>query len=337
MVTHDNFWKEQKYPLCSLAPMEDVTDTSFREMVMRMSEKGALNILYTEFTSTDGLVHQKGSLKVAERIQVSTSERALLKALDIKIVAQIWGSNADNFARSAELISKLGVFDGIDINMGCPVKKIMKGGSCSALILNPPKAKEIIRATKSATDLPVSVKTRTGFHRRDTESWIGELLETEPAAIILHARTTKEQSLVPADWNEVAIAVKLRNRSGLNIPIMGNGDIESMAEGRHKCLDTGADGFMVGRGIFKNPWMFRNTHYEPSPNERLETMLKHAYLFCNTWESRKSFQILKRFFKIYVNGFPGAAVIRAKLMDCNSLEEADSVVKWARTQSDEVV
>lgn len=307
--------------------MEDVTDTVFREMVLQNSTPGILQVLFTEFTSTDGLCHERGFKRIVERLEVSMEERALLQSQGVKLVAQIWGNDPENFRRSAEMISRMGLFHGIDINMGCPVKKIIKGGSCSALILNPPLAKQIIRATKENTDLPVSVKTRTGFHKADTRAWMEHLLETEPAAIILHARTSKVQSLVPADWNEISIAVATRNESGQRIPVIGNGDVWSIADGKQKCAASGAEGFMVGRGIFKDPWMFREIVHEPEVNERMEALLSHAERYTAVWGGRKPFQILKRFFKIYATGFPGAAAIRADLMQTNSLQDVRDILR----------
>jgi tRNA-dihydrouridine synthase len=229
------------------------------------------------------------------------------------------------------MVTRMGHFDGIDINMGCPVKKIIKGGGCSALILDPPRAKEIIRATRAATHLPVSVKTRIGFHHTETESWMEHLLETEPAAIILHARTSKEQSLVPARWEEISRAVEVRDRSGLTIPLIGNGDVTDPEDGMAKCQEFGADGFMIGRGIFHQPWMYDGPGSLPDITLRLEALLEHARLYTATWEDGKPFQMLKRFFKIYINAFPGAGGLRARLMETHSLEEAEEVIRGFST------
>ncbi|HRY99559.1 MAG TPA: tRNA-dihydrouridine synthase [Bacteroidales bacterium] len=321
-----SFWNTLPRPIVSLAPMEDVTDTSFREQVIRMSAPGTLHVMYTEFTSTDGLCHERGFDKVAERLVVNSSERELLQQQGIRLVAQIWGSQPERFARAAEMVSQTGRFDGIDINMGCPVKKVVKGGSCSALILDPTRAQDIIRATRESTPLPVSVKTRVGFHQPVTERWIRQLLEAGPSAIILHARTSKEQSLVAADWSHVALAVKVRDALAPDVPLLGNGDVSSMADGRARCRETGADGFMVGRGIFHDPWMFRDSPYEPSREDRLHALLSHARRYTQTWGPDRNFQVLKRFFKIYLHGFPGAAALRATLMETNSLKEVEDAV-----------
>lgn len=328
-----DFWTTLPRPIVSLAPMEDVTDTVFRERVLRMSQPGTLHLLYTEFTSTDGLCHEKGFEKVAERLVVNDSERTLLRTHGVRLVAQIWGGKPELFRKAAEIITAMGRFDGIDINMGCPVKKIIKGGSCSALIMDPPRAQDIVRATKEGTTLPVSVKTRTGFNQPVTERWINQLLEVRPSAVVLHARTSKDQSLVPANWDHLALAVKVRDALAPGIPILGNGDVTSMANGIARCNASGADGFMVGRGIFHDPWMFRTTAFHPSREERLEALLRHAQLYVNTWGSERNFQVLKRFFKIYAHGFPGASALRAHLMEASSLKEVEDAIDQSITRS----
>lgn len=323
----------------TLAPMEDVTDTSFRQLVMEISDPRFFHVIFTEFTSTDGLCHPVGRPKVISRLQVNQTERAVLQAKGMKIVAQIWGANPEKFHEASRMICSEMQFDGIDINMGCPVKKIVKQGGCSALIGQPTLAAEIIQATKEASNIPVSVKTRTGIKKHDTENWIGFLLEQNPAAIILHARTQKDQSEVDADWREIAKAVAVRNQSGKNIPLLGNGDVMSVEDALQKCNATGADGVMVGRGIFHNPWFFNSPQPDISVTDKLELLWHHVDLFTKTWGSERNFATLKRFFKIYTNAFKGAARLRAALMETNNADEVRRVLDnfEAYTQSDETL
>lgn len=323
----ENFWKDLKKPVFTLAPMEDVTDTVFREIVMGISDPDCLKVLFSEFMSTDGFLHEVGGPKVKHRIQINDSEKELLKKTGVKLVVQIWGSDPEKHARTAKILSEEGEFDGIDINMGCPVKKIVKQGACSALIGNPTLAKEIIYATQEASTIPVSVKTRIGINKVITEEWIGHLLETKPVLITIHGRIQKQQSEGLADWNEVAKAARLRDQINPETLIHGNGDVMSYEDGLQKAKEFGIDGIMVGRGIFANPWFFNKNEIEHSPEERLGLLYKHASLFTQTWESEKNFAILKRFFKIYTTGFPGAAKIRADLMETNSLEDVRKVLK----------
>ncbi len=316
-----NFWKNIKGPAFSLAPMEDVTDTVFREVIMGMASPEKLHVVFTEFTSVEGMNHPVGRERVSERLIVNKSERELLKKLGIKLVAQIWGRNPEIYANIAKYISENYDFDGIDINMGCPVKKVFKIGACSALIGEPSLAKEIILATKEATPLPVSVKTRTGIKQHQTEEWISELLAVDPAAIILHGRTQRMQSEGDASWEEIAKAVELKNQLKPHIPFHGNGDVFSYENGLQRIKESGVDGVMVGRGIFQNPWFFNPQKLEITKEERVEKLIQHTHLFEQTWGGIKNFNILKRFYKIYLNSFPGAAKLRADLMEVKDYQE----------------
>jgi len=211
--------------------------------------------------------------------------------------------------------------------MGCPVKKVFRIGACSALIGEPSLAKEIIMATKEATHLPVSVKTRTGIKEHQTEEWISELLEVDPAAIILHGRTQRMQSEGNASWEEIGKAVKLKNRLKPYIPFHGNGDIFSYEKGLKRIEETGVDGVMIGRGIFQNPWFFNPEKSEISKEDRIQKLIDHTRLFEQTWNPGKNFNILKRFYKIYLNSFPGAAKMRTDLMEVKGY---DDVYKYFR-------
>jgi tRNA-dihydrouridine synthase len=322
-----NFWKELPKPIFALAPMEDVTDTSFREVVARLSDPRYLHILYTEFTSVDGMNHAVGKQRVGERLIVSKSERQILKQKKIKLIAQIWGRKPELFHKIATEITSEFEFDGLDINMGCPVKNVVKNGCCSALINEPNLAKEIILATKEATHLPVSVKTRTGIKSHDTENWIANLMETKPAAVILHGRTQKQQSDGLADWSEIAKGARVRHQINPDTLFLGNGDVLSVAQGKELCLNYGLDGIMVGRGIFHNPWFFNPEKQTPSKSEKLEQLLFHTRLFEQNWGGKKNLNILKRFYKIYTSDFPGAAALRAQLMEAKTFDDVYQIVQ----------
>lgn len=322
-----NFWQEISRPIIALAPMEDVTDTVFREVIRSVSDIEALNVLFTEFTSTDGLCNEIGRKNVSQRLLVSDSEREWLNRTDTKLVAQIWGSNPEKFMKSAQLITEMGQFDGIDINMGCPVKKVVKNKSCSALINYPELAREIIVATKEGTNLPVSVKTRLGFNEVITEKWIGNLLDENPAAITIHGRTQKMQSEGEAMWDEISKAVQLRNERKSETLILGNGDVTSYATVISHIHQYGVDGVMVGTGVFKNPWMFNKSQPQITMEMRIALLTKHIILYDSIWGKTQNYNVLKRFFKIYLNGFEGAAYWRDQLMHTKSCDEALSVIQ----------
>jgi tRNA-dihydrouridine synthase len=326
-----NFWESLQKPIFALAPMEDVTDTTFREIIAGLSDPKYLPILYTEFTSVDGMNHPKGKIRVGERLIVSESEKQMLQKKNIRLVAQIWGNKPELFNKIAREITAEYDFDGLDINMGCPVKNVVKNGCCSALINEPELAKEIILATKEATHLPVSVKTRTGIKSHDTEVWIAHLLETKPAAIILHGRTQKQQSDGLADWEEIAKGVRIRDCINPETKFMGNGDVMSVAQGEEFSQKYGLDGIMIGRGIFHNPWFFNPLHLSPTKSEKLTQLLLHTRLFERNWKGKKSLNILKRFYKIYTNDFSGAAKLRTDLMDAHTFEEVYRIVQHEST------
>lgn len=317
----NDFWKTLPSPLFALAPMEDVTDTVFRELMLSVSVPGSLSLLFTEFTSVDGLCHPKGREAISHRLKVNESERELLRLKGAKIIAQIWGTDPEKYFEASRFIAENYAFDGIDINMGCPVDKIVKQGGCSALIGKDNLVAEIVEATRNGSRLPVSIKTRTGIREHQTETWISHLLSLRVSAITLHARTQKMMSDRPAEWEQVALAVKLRNAINTDVKLLGNGDIESYARGLQLIKETGADGVMVGRGIFGNPWFFEQDSFKPDTNNKLELLEKHVRLYVKTWGSSRNFSILKRFFKIYITGFEGAAALRAALMLTNSEKE----------------
>ena len=322
-----SFWQTANKPFFILAPMEDVTDTVFREVLMSVSESDALNVVFTEFTSVDGLLDERGHNKVVQRLKVSASEHSLLKDRNTKLVAQIWGNEPEKFHRVAQYLSALDIFDGIDINMGCPVKKVVKKASCSALIKFPELAKEIVLATKEGSKLPVSVKTRIGFNRVETEGWISELLRCKPTAISIHGRTQKQLSEGLADWNEIGKTVPLRNQISPLTQIIGNGDVESYGQAMQHIKNHQLDGVMVGRGIFKNPWMFNQQAPVIDIDQRLHLLKKHINLYASTWGNQKNYHILKRFFKIYLQEFPGAGRLRGCLMESQNYEEALDLIK----------
>lgn len=302
------FWKQLKKPIFVLAPMANVTDAAFRRVIAKY---GKPDVMWTEFVACDGLV-SAGRDKLLIDFMYSEAERP--------IVAQIFGSKPENFYKTALLVQELG-FDGIDINMGCPDRNVEKQGAGACLIKNPLLAQEIIKATqRGAGNLPVSVKTRIGYNKNALSEWLPYLLETEPAAITVHARTRKEMSAVPAHWEVIRDAVALRDKydsSENKTFILGNGDVKNLKDGEEKIKATGADGVMIGRGIFGNPWLFNpKISVENIPiQEKLKVMIEHTYLFEEILVEHKNFDIMKKHYKAYVNGFDGAKELRIKLME----------------------
>ncbi len=311
-----NFWRDLPKPIFALAPLDEVTDTVFRRVVSSCAKP---DVMFTEFTSVEGLT-SKGADKVIHRLKYTPEEHPL--------IAQIWGKDLEAFTEVAALVKKLG-FDGVDINMGCPERGITKRGCCSALIDNPELAADIIAAVKKgAGELPVSVKTRCGFKNWKTEEWITFLLKQDIQCLTVHGRIAKEMSHFPARWDEIAKAVKIRDELGVKTVILGNGDVSSSADAYDKIKQSGVDGVMIGRGIFHDQWIFRKdpTQYQPTIQERLDLLLKHAELFDKVWGASKNFAILKKFFKAYLHDFDGAAEMRAELMQSSGIADVRKIV-----------
>lgn len=355
-----NFWQELKNkkdetgkPFFALAPMADVTDPAFRQIIAKY---GKPDVLWTEFVSADGLCHPLGREKLLKDLEYAPVERP--------IAAQLFSSNPDNMREACKLCAELG-FDGIDINMGCPDKTIEKQGCGSAMIKTPGRAVEIITAAKqgiadAGKDIPLSVKTRVGYSHDEIDTWIKLLLEQNLSALTVHARTRKDLSQVPANWNYITRVVKLRNEVAPDTVIIGNGDVSDMNDGIIKASETGCDGIMIGRAVFGNPWIFnkevnvvkkgswnrnfilrllpdtwakkimgdsRYTISDIPLSKKLEVMIEHTELFEKLLGSVKNFAVMKKHYKAYATGFPGAKELRIKLMETKNVAEVKQIVK----------
>ncbi len=288
-----------------MAPMADVTDAAFRQII---NTYGKPDVFYTEFVSADGLF-LGGYDALIKDLSFTEAERP--------IVAQFFTSKPELMEKAATLAKELG-FDGVDINMGCPDKSIEKQGAGASLMKNPALAQKLLYAAKKG-GLPVSVKIRIGYNTNELHTWLPTILETEPEAVIVHARTRKEMSNVPADWTQIKRAVELRDECNSKSLIVGNGDVLSVEDGRQKIKETGCDGVMIGRGIFGNPWLFSEKHV--SIKEKLSVMVEHTKLFEELLGDVKNFAIMKKHYKAYVSDFAGAKELRIELMKAKSAEE----------------
>lgn len=367
-------------PFFVLAPMDDVTDTVFRQIV---AEAAAPDLFFTEFVNVDGL-QSPGRPRLLPKLQFTKKETPL--------IAQVWGKKPENYyktvkeivdgtlaheannamqredgdaeqgrsearsdaymairkasteASDAAMRSKLSQADssaerqvkaipnfaGVDINMGCPVKKVVKDGCCSALILDRGLAGEIIQATKDAAgDFPLSVKTRLGYKEVDM-SWIEFLLQQKLNMLTIHCRTVKQMSKVPAQWEYMKEIKRMRDELSPTTLLVINGDIKNRQHGEELVKKYGLDGAMIGRGIFHDPYAFakKSLWQDLTDTQKKELYTKHVKLFAKTWKNnQRKVQTLNKFCKIYINDFPGASELRDKLMHAHDIEELLKLLK----------
>jgi len=304
----------QNKPFFILAPMDDVTDVVFRRLV---AECAAPDLFFTEFANVDGL-QSAGRHAVLKKLKRHDSEKST--------VAQVWGKTPENYYKTTKELIEMG-FSGIDINMGCPDKTIVKNGCCSAFILDENRnlASQVIDEVLRAADgkVPVSVKTRLGFSEVDY-SWHEMLLSKKLNMLTIHARTRKEMSKVPADWSRLEPIVSLRDKLSPTTLLVGNGDVQTRAQGEELAKKHGLDGVMIGRGIFTDPFVFAKDSpwSDYTKQQKLELLKHHVELFVDTWQDgERNFEMLKKFAKVYVNGFDGASDMRVGIMACKSSSE----------------
>lgn len=358
-------------PLLILAPMDDVTDSVFRQIVADCAKP---DLFFTEFVNVDGL-QSPGRPKLLPKLLFSPKE--------MPIIAQVWGLKPENYYKTTKDLIDLG-YSGVDINMGCPVKTVIKNGACAALINNRELAGEIIDAVKEAVsdsqprtshldatqgsseeraksrgatlnerqstadaamrqepagmpgsagqqgkavrgfgDFPVSVKTRVGFTTVDM-SWLEFLLSKKLNMLSIHGRTAKQLSSVPANWDLIGQARQMRDVLCPSTKIIGNGDLQTRQQGLELIEKYKLDGVMIGRGIFHDPFVFA----EDSPweqwnkQQKLDLFSRHIELYMATYShGERKFEALRKFCKIYINGFDGASELRAKFMKTKTPQE----------------
>jgi tRNA-dihydrouridine synthase len=302
-------------PFFVLAPMDDVTDVVFRRVVHDLCAPADLYM--TEFVNVDGLQ--------------SPGRQALLTKLRLEdngaqVIAQVWGKTVENYYKTAQDLVEMG-FAGIDINMGCPAGPIVQNGCGSAMCLphNQSLACEVIDAVHrgSGGKVPISVKTRLGYSAVDFE-WHSLLLQQKLNMLTIHGRTRKEMSKVPADWDKIEHIRKLRDQLSPTTLIVGNGDVRDHAHGLELATKHGLDGIMIGRGVFNDPFCMAPVSPWPNytPQAKIGLYIKHVQIFAETWaQGERKFVMLKKFAKVYINGFDGASDLRMQTMECESPPE----------------
>lgn len=329
-------WGELPKYFTALAPMEGVTDVIFRQVVARA---GRPDLFFTEFTNVSSFASEKGRDNALERLEVVQT--------DLPIVAQIWGKNPTHFAELAGALEGLG-FAGLDINMGCPDRHVNAAGGGAAMIRTPELAVDCLRQARMATRLPVSVKTRLGYSFVDEyRTWLPTILKEQPAALTVHLRTRKEMSKVPAHFELIPDIIGLKKAFSPETKLVVNGDIKNLEQAKRLAKRyPEVDGFMIGRGVFENPFCF--TEHTATRGELMDLLQYHLDLYDEKDAEIKlrralklgegedvevrglAFEPLKRFFKIYLHSFPGAVELRTRLMECRNTAEVRKILKEAR-------
>lgn len=339
-----------KTPVVGLSPMDGVTDAPFRYLVSKYSRP---SVVFTEFVNVEGLA--RGNVKKMPAFYYDEIERP--------IVAQIFGCEVESFYKAAVLACALG-FDGVDINMGCPAKKVEKKGSGAGLIKTPKLAAQIVYAVQRGVKdwsegislekagvhedlikyvegsagsfgakkrerllIPVSVKTRIGYDKIVTEEWISRLIETGPDLVSLHGRTLKQMYMGEANWVEIAKAATLCREAG--VMVFGNGDIKSMEDAVDKINEYGVDGVLVGRAALGNPWLFGGEEPlsgEPGKPLRIEVAMEHCKNFKRIIGDDMPFHTVKKHLAWYLRDFDGARELRAEMMKVENFEEAEGLL-----------
>lgn len=294
-----------------LAPMAGITDLSFR----RITKNFGVDLVTSEMVSSEGLVRNKASTKML--LQSHAEEKPL--------AIQLFGSNPKVVAEAARIVADEGA-DIIDLNMGCPVPKVVRQGAGAELIRDPKRVAQIVEAVRNAVGTPVTVKTRSGWSQSSINvSEVARAAEDAGAdAITIHPRTAKQGFSGWADWPLIA-----KVKQVVNIPVIGNGDVTRPEDvGKMREL-TQCDGVMIGRAAMGNPWIFKQAKQlaagqnaaGPSLQERSEVMRRHLAFYEESLHGRRSLAGYRSRIMWYTKGLRGSARLRASLSDCRHLED----------------
>lgn len=298
-----------------LAPMAGVTDSAFRILVREVS--GYNELMFSEMVSSTG-IHYK-SQKTYEMLDFTAEE--------LPIAVQLFGSNPEYVAESAEYISNLNNVAAIDFNLGCPAPKIVKNGEGSALMKNPELTGALLKALRRSTNLPVSVKMRIGFDSEHINAVeIAKIAEEAGVnSITVHGRTREQYYSGKADWSEIA-----KVKQAVKIPVIANGDVRDEASLDAIINETGADGVMIGRAAMGNPWIFKRLNYylnnnqimpNPSLEERFDIIRKHLDLLLKFKGEYIGIREMRKHAAWYTKGLIGGAELRDKINRAESKED----------------
>ena len=297
-----------------LAPMAGISNTSYRKIIKEM---GA-GLIYAEMVSDKAISF--GNSKTLDLLKMDESERPISQ--------QVFGSDIDSFVTAAKRIVEEQHPDILDINMGCPVPKIaISSQAGSALLKNPEKIYEIVKAVVEAVEIPVTVKMRLGWDQDHINCIeVGKLVEKAGAkAIALHARTRSQGYSGKADWSYIKAL-----KEAVNIPVIGNGDVLSCYDAKRMLDETGCDAVMIGRGVLGNPWLIRDCvnyledgtePFEVTPKEKIEMLRRHFDLLVQDKSEKSALLEIRTHALWYIKGLPGSAAIKNQICSSKTKEE----------------
>ncbi|MBT8189418.1 MAG: tRNA dihydrouridine synthase DusB [Bacteroidia bacterium] len=306
------------FPLL-LAPMEDVSDPPFRALC----KENGCDMMYTEFISVEGLI--RDAHKSVQKLDIYDYERP--------IGIQIFGANLDSMTRAAEIVEEAQP-EVLDINFGCPVKKVVCKMAGAGILQDIPRMVELTSAIVKSTNLPVTVKTRLGWD--DNSIYIEEVAERLQdvgiKALAIHGRTRKQMYKGEADWTRIG---NIKNNPRIHIPIFGNGDIDSPQKALEYKNRYGVDGIMIGRASIGNPWIFKQIKHFletgelidlPTLAERVEAARKHLGMSVEWKGTRLGVLEMRRHYTNYFRGLPGIKQFRSKLVTQDNPEILNEIL-----------
>lgn len=313
-------------PKLVLAPMAGVSDSPFRRLIMGL---GA-DLCFSEMISSEALVRERS--KTLALLRFDASERPL--------IFQLFGAHPRTMAEAAGILSALEI-DGLDINLGCPDPKVLKAGAGGALLADFPRLRAILEAVKAATFLPVSCKLRSSFDGSDfTALEVARIAQDLGfGAVTLHPRTVRQGFRGQAQWEQIR---KLKEQ--VKIPVMANGDIKQPQDVIKILEVTGADGVMIGRAAWENPWIFQQAKFLlkcrgmarhapiPTMADKIALALKHAQFLQDFYGPQVGLSLLPRFLCRYLKGFAGATTLRQKISSAGSFENLFDILAGAQSR-----
>jgi tRNA-dihydrouridine synthase len=309
----DNFWRKLAKPIIGLAPMDGITDFPMRQIQVEVSRP---DVLFSEFINVEGYVRNPDAFR--KKLFFSDDQQP--------IVVQVYGSLPNDFYLAVKEIAKLG-FSGIDINMGCPARKVVDRKSGGGLIGNFDLAGKIIESclkavTDSGEQIPLSVKTRIGKKEVITEKWIGFLSEFPIDLVTVHGRLLKNRHSGPVNWKEIKKAALILKKAG--ILCLGNGGVASLKEAYLLSKNHNLDGVLIGRAAWGNPWIFKKG-LKPSTLSILKTIQDHADLVADFYDP-EGFVTVRKHFSRYPKGFFSAKALKIDLLKAKNSQEVKKAI-----------